>query len=65
MLENEAMLRRLQDQKSSYNVSLWEQERKKEIERVKQICVYKPSLIREEKIRIRRKGPGSNVEPNR
>ena len=65
MAENEYMLKRLQDQRSAYDVSAWESERKIEIERIKNICQYKPSLIREQRVRVRRKHTNSNAEPNR
>ena len=50
------MLQRLQDQKSSFDVYKWETERKEEIQRIKNICLYKPSLIgKPKKMRVRRR----------
>lgn len=65
MAENEHMLKRLQEQKSAYNVSTWESERKLEIARIKLICRYEPSLTGESNLRFRRKKNNSNAEPNR
>ena len=45
LLENEAMLKRLQNRTSNYNVQSWEKERKSHLKRVKQICMYPPSII--------------------
>jgi hypothetical protein len=42
--ENEAMLKRLQSRQSTYNVWNWELERKEQVKRVKQICMYPPNF---------------------
>jgi len=49
MVDNEAMLKRLQQRQSHYNVLSWEQERKNQVKMVKQLCHYKPIITRRKK----------------
>ena len=58
LIENEAMLKRLQNRQSSYNVWNWEVERKEQIKRVKQICMYPPTISTNTKRRFNRKKKG-------
>lgn len=70
--ENETFLKRLQEQGSHYNVYEWEQSRKDEIKRVKNICYYPPSIIKKRMKRGRKStrrhtsnGYDSANEPNK
>ena len=59
-------MKRLQGQNSVYNVYDWENERKQQVKRVKNICYHPPSLLK--KKRRSRRGPGFESvknEPNR
>jgi hypothetical protein len=44
LVANEAMLKRLQNRTSNYNVWSWEHERKAQVKLIKQICLYPPSI---------------------
>ena len=44
--ENESMLKRLQDAGATYNVYEWDTDRKENVQRMKNICYFKPSLLR-------------------
>ena len=55
LVENEAMLKRLQNRTSNYNVSSWQKERKSHIKRVKQICMYPPSISTSKRATYRKK----------
>ena len=46
MHDNEAMLKRLQQRQSTYNVMSWENERKQQVKLIKQICHYKPTMLK-------------------
>jgi oligoendopeptidase F len=59
MVDNEAMLKRLQQRQSHYNVLSWEQERKNQVKMVKQLCHYKPSITRRKKV-FRKKTTGED-----
>lgn len=54
MADNEAMLKRLQASQSNYNVLSWERDRRQQVKLIKQICHYKPTMIR--KRRVKRRG---------
>lgn len=43
------MLKRLQNRQSCYNVYSWENERKQQVKRIKQICMYPPSIIKKKR----------------
>jgi hypothetical protein len=58
--ENDALLKRLQEKTSCYNVIDWEQDRKKQVKMLKKICYYPPSLIKKQH-RIRGK---RRIDPN-
>ena len=69
-VENEQMLQRLQAANSTYNVYEWDNQRKENVKRVKNICYYKPSLLKKthrKGSRIRRRGPATDSvnEPNK
>ena len=51
MSENEALLKRLQEQNSHYNVYDWEHERKQTVRMVKNICYYPPSLLKKKGVK--------------
>ncbi len=57
--ENDALLRRLQEKTSCYNVYDWEQDRKKQIKMLKKICYYPPSLIKKQRLKSKRR-----IDPN-
>jgi ribosomal protein S16 len=65
--ENEALLKRLQDKSSHYNVVSWEGQRRKQEKMIKSICYYPPS-IRKKTSRSRgsriRGGLNLSVDPN-
>ena len=66
--ENTAMLNRLQDQKSNFDVYKWETARHEEIQRVKNICLYNAPLVKHKRIKSRRKTATQREktpEPNR
>ena len=68
--ENEALLKRLQEQSSVYNVYDWEHDRKKQIKIVKSICYHNPggNLIGKNRRKSTRRGTGfesAKNEPNR
>ena len=70
MGENEALLKRLQDQNSHYNVYEWEVKRKKQVKSIKQICYYPPSLLKISRRSLgarskKRGGTGDACEPNK
>lgn len=56
LLENEALLKRLQNRQSNYNVWSWENERKQQIKRIKQICLYPPSISKRKRYQKKSKG---------
>lgn len=56
LLENEALLKRLQNRQSNYNVWSWENERKQQIKRIKQICLYPPSISKRKRYHKKTKG---------
>lgn len=56
LIENEALLKRLQNRQSTYNVWSWENERKQQIKRVKQICMYPPAFSKRKRYAKRSKG---------
>ncbi len=58
------MLRRLQSQKSQFNVYDWESERKEEVQRIKSICLYEPSLLKHKKVKHKKK-TSTLQEPNK
>jgi hypothetical protein len=56
MQENEAMLKRLQNRGSVYNVTDWELERRDQVKNIKRICKYGLSISTERNRRSRRRG---------
>ena len=56
--ENQYLLHRIQSKQSTYNVWSWENERKEQIKRIKQICHYPPSISKTRKYtkKSRKKG---------
>lgn len=56
LLENEALLKRLQNRQSNYNVWSWENERKQQIKRIKQICMFPPSISKRKRYQKKSKG---------
>ena len=68
MSENEALLKRLQEQSSVYNVYDWEHQRKQQVKMVKNICYHPPSLLKKSRKKSTRRGSGfesAKNEPNR
>ena len=53
MADNEAMLKRLQARQSNYNVTGWDKDRRSQIRLIKQICHFKPTLIKRKKLKRR------------
>ena len=56
LVENEALLKRLQNRQSNYNVWSWEHERKQQVKRIKQICMYPPSISKRKRYQKRTRG---------
>lgn len=56
LIENEALLKRLQNRQSNYNVWSWENERKQQIKRIKQLCLFPPSISKRKRYRKKSKG---------
>ena len=66
--DNTAMLQRLQDQKSNFDVYKWETARHEEVQRVKNICLYNAPLVKSKRLKPRRKTAThreKTPEPNR
>ena len=62
------MLKRLQDSGATYNVYEWDTDRKENVKRMKNICYFKPSLLRHKSRRratSQRRGETSRNEPNK
>jgi len=57
--ENDALLKRLQEKTSHYNVFEWELDRKKQVKMLKKICYYPPSLVKKSRLRSKRR-----IDPN-
>ena len=55
MIENEAMLKRLQQRQSNYDVQSWEVDRKNQIKQIKKICYYPPSISQSRTSRARQR----------
>ena len=62
------MLKRLQDANSTYNVYDWDTDRKENVQRMKNICYFKPSILRHKSRRrahSTKRGATSRNEPNK
>ena len=59
--ENEALLKRLQQQNSVYNVYDWEHQAKKQVRYVKSICYHPPSLLKTSRGRKKSTRRGSSA----
>ena len=57
MMENDAFLKRLQNQQSNYNVFEWEHKRKDQVKNIQRICKYEPAMaMRSKRGSSRRRG---------
>jgi hypothetical protein len=63
MLENEKMLKRLQEAPATYNVFDWESHRKDQVKQIKNICYYPPSLLKKKRHKSKKRNSG--LEPNK
>ena len=61
-VENEQMLKRLQEAPATYNVFNWESARRQQVKTIKNICYYPPSLLKKSRLKSRRK---LEKEPNK
>ena len=46
MLDNQAMLARIQSKQSTYDALAWEHERKHQVKLVEKLCMFKPSITK-------------------